>query len=597
MRIRVLRSLLLILACTGLHPCVAAAEKPPKNNPYTSRYKQKDHWTKEVRWKQVTDAAGVPGLLGPDQAVDSLVLHRTLAGIAANGGGVLYFPAGTYTFGFHVQLPGGVVLRGAEPAGDGDARNAGYAPPTRFEFPRYRPVFTGKGTPNGSAFKCIMAGPGAGRNFGLVNLDINRAVIAFDPSVPATPRPDSTAAGHGNVIIMGVRQNNAAVPDPGIPTRGQFDDKHGWQRWPALSTGNINVSVQRNLAIVNNRLNDNVTDDFAQPDYLTDDGYLFEGERVMFSYRSHYGIRVSVAAGGPAGELQVAGNYIRVERNEKAIWGGVALQTANNAVELETPPPPLVHEGRTAYANQWQPFADNPQPFSQELYHYLPGDSLNYRFMKPAATQPGQKYPLVLFFHEAGAAGSDNRRQLAHFITLFASEANRQAYPCFVLAPQHPDSTSFTTWSRNNVPSWRVQASVKLVDSLARIYPIDPDRLYVTGLISGANSAIDAMIRFPGRFGAAVLMSPYWTLDKEQSKLLSDVPIWVTWGAQDRFIPPISNRVFLSALRSGGGAPRFTEFPKTGINSWAPLIQQEETLLPWLFTQKRKNKSLTHAGQ
>jgi len=42
--------------------------------------------------------------------------------VAEKGGGVVYFPAGIYTFRESIALRDSVILRGAEPAGVRDAR-------------------------------------------------------------------------------------------------------------------------------------------------------------------------------------------------------------------------------------------------------------------------------------------------------------------------------------------------------------------------------------------------------------------------------------------------------------------------------------------
>jgi len=117
--VRTSLSLLCCLAITGL---VTAA--PPTDNPVASYYSDDrgyPAWTDRVKWANVIDmkvyAKGKTNFEKFENARDEL---------AAKGGGVLYYPAGTYGFsegpfdgpsGRGLMLPSGVVIRGEAPVG------------------------------------------------------------------------------------------------------------------------------------------------------------------------------------------------------------------------------------------------------------------------------------------------------------------------------------------------------------------------------------------------------------------------------------------------------------------------------------------------
>src|SRR5581483_5344398 len=68
------------------------------------------------------------------------------------------------------------------------------------------------------------------------------------------------------------------------------------------------------------------------------------------------------------------------------------------------------------------------------------GSSMPYRLFIPKDYKPDQKYPLVIWLHGAGSAGTDNLGQISldnrigtHFWT---RPENQQKHPAFVLAPQ-----------------------------------------------------------------------------------------------------------------------------------------------------------------
>ena len=149
----------------------AAAAGAPLDNPLAPLGLA---WTDRIRWAECIDVTRMPG----DAIEDRLAVAQ--AALAAKGGGVVYFPPGTYAFRETIRLLDGIVLRGADPRPVGRARDERYAPPTRLEFPKYGFVAAGEGTPVDRAFKGIeLADPSSASNCGLVNVDIQRGHVRF----------------------------------------------------------------------------------------------------------------------------------------------------------------------------------------------------------------------------------------------------------------------------------------------------------------------------------------------------------------------------------------------------------------------------------
>lgn len=250
---------------------LSALAQVPSDNPYQTRYGTTNHWTNTLKWNNVTAATSVPGLIGAGNVVDSLALQNVISGISSSGGGVLYFPADTFRFGFDLIVPTGVILRGATPT-QTNALDDNYRPGTIFLFPKYIPTFSGNGTPNNTAFKEI-AGAANGHDIALVNLDINRAAIAFHPEqwqdAPGVSTKWPVDINY-NILIFGVRSNNVAIPDPGVPApaSGNEPAQEGWQRYVWRFTSNIGLYVSKNGVIANCRVNDEPTDSYNQPGYI-----------------------------------------------------------------------------------------------------------------------------------------------------------------------------------------------------------------------------------------------------------------------------------------------------------------------------------------
>ncbi len=219
-----------VLACMS----VTAVAAPPTDNPVT-RYELA--WTDEIKWDNVVDVSAEPG----DTIMQKLASAQKA--LVVKGGGVAYFPAGTYQLADTIELQAGVVLRGATPTGVTDAKDAKYAPPTVFEFPAYKPSFEGEGTPVDTAFKGIhLTDFTNAANVGVVNIQINHGHIEYGQSV-------EHKAGR-NRLVYGCVIRNAAILDGGVPAAFQ----HRWQRWTARHHGALHVYCDENMLLANNRL-------------------------------------------------------------------------------------------------------------------------------------------------------------------------------------------------------------------------------------------------------------------------------------------------------------------------------------------------------
>lgn len=269
----------------------------PVDNPYYYGRINETHWTNHLKWKAVTDVSKIKGLIDSEGRVDSVKIHQLIKKVALQGGGVLFFPAGLYYFDYDLRLQSGVIIRGEDPVGIVNARQSGFRPATKFEFSKFQPVYSGNGGAN-DGFKSIYGDTLGITNAGLVNLDINRATIHFFAGgyyLVHTLQGISYRSKyhHNNIVVIGIRHNNAAMPCHDIPSRTQ-KEKHGaWQRWPSQFIGNINVFVSGNCVVANCRVNDHTTDDFEQPGYIDTHYSLMTGKQATFSYINHPGICVN----------------------------------------------------------------------------------------------------------------------------------------------------------------------------------------------------------------------------------------------------------------------------------------------------------------
>jgi len=271
-------------------PCLSlAGAAVPTDNPL-KKYDLK--WIEEIAWTKVVDITTMPGATAHERFE---VAQKKLG----KDGGVVYFPAGEYVFHDHLRLARGVVIRGADPTGSIDARDAKYLLGTRLTFPRYVPKFSGSGTPNETSFKGIhLADPAAASNCGVVNVSINRGHIHFGD--------DAEHRAGRNRIVCGCILQNAALIDEHVPDARS--GQHAWQRYTKWHQAAIHVYTGENTLVANNRFIPS-TDSFLMPGYVLKANPRYGNkpievkEGVWFDYDNRPAICVNAyGIGGGGGE-------------------------------------------------------------------------------------------------------------------------------------------------------------------------------------------------------------------------------------------------------------------------------------------------------
>lgn len=251
-------------------------------------------WTDRIPWGRVIDITEIAGDTWKAR------LDAAQRQLAAAGGGVVYFPPGEYRFTESIAIGDGIVWRGADP-GRAGASDDEYAPPTRFEFPKFQASFSGGGTPIDKAFRGIYVDdPAQASNCGIVNIAVNRGHIHLNE-----------AEGHragANRLVCGCLLTNAAVADPRVPDLAL--GQHAWQRYTKWHFAAIHVMSQENVLVAGNRLAPS-TDSFLMPGYAMrrrsasrDKGQSDRVEYdVLFDYDNRPGITVNdYCIGAPGGE-------------------------------------------------------------------------------------------------------------------------------------------------------------------------------------------------------------------------------------------------------------------------------------------------------
>ena len=262
-------------------------------------------WTEGFHWKNALSINEIEG---------SSMLERFNSAqniLSQKGGGVIYFPQGTYHFSEHILLKKGIVIRGMDPINSEkfnpivkdeypkafiDAREPRYSLGTYFIFPKYQPTFENSGTDVKTSFKGIrLENPKDAAYCGVVNINIKNGHIAFGDK-GSLQKNYKTGNMKGNMLVYGCILTNTAVPLSSVPSSSQ----NSWQRFTDVEYGAITVYACKNILIANNRIPEYDQDNFIMKDYK-----LYPNEKdwkekknltshdVLFDYQNRTGIRVN----------------------------------------------------------------------------------------------------------------------------------------------------------------------------------------------------------------------------------------------------------------------------------------------------------------
>lgn len=230
------------------------------------------------------------------------------------------------------------------------------------------------------------------------------------------------------------------------------------------------------------------------------------------------------------------------------------------------------------------------------------GDSRRlYQVYVPSTYDPASRWPAILFLHGAGEGGRDGLLPTEYQLGS-AIRRNAGRYPGLVVFPQVP--TYQPVWLSGDVAfAMRVLAQVQ------QDFSVDPDRVYLTGVSTGAKAAWHALYRHPEVFAAGLIVAgvvrplladgrrvpdpdpvvPDNDGDPPQqlARVLREIPLWVFHGDVDPVFPVSAAREVTNALAAAGAPVRYTELAGFGHDVWDIAFYSPD-VADWLFTQARQ---------
>ena len=132
-----------------------------------------------------------------------------------------------------------------------------------------------------------------------------------------------------------------------------------------------------------------------------------------------------------------------------------------------------------------------------------------------------------------------------------------------------------------------------MVEQVVKNYPVDTDRITVSGLSTGGDGTWRALERRPELFAAAVPMVSWRALTDsamEKSPILKKIPIWAIYSSDDNGIDEA--RADFARVEKTGANVKKTEFGICGHSAWTPAMLQAD-IFAWLLSRTKKDGEYT----
>lgn len=181
------------------------------------------------------------------------------------------------------------------------------------------------------------------------------------------------------------------------------------------------------------------------------------------------------------------------------------------------------------------------------------------------------RYPLMIFLHGSGESGTDLERVKVHGPPRLVAEGKR--FPFILVSPQIPTPTGFEP-----------RLLDALLDELLAQLPVDPDRVYLTGLSMGGIGTYAWASARPDRFAAIAPVCGEWL--SVDACDLKRVPVWAFHGEKDEVVPIGADKMLIDKINACGGHARLTVYPDAGHDAWTETYSNP-ALYEWLLAQRR----------
>lgn len=179
------------------------------------------------------------------------------------------------------------------------------------------------------------------------------------------------------------------------------------------------------------------------------------------------------------------------------------------------------------------------------------------------------KFPLLVFLHGMGEKGrtEENEAQLRYIGKAFLDAEREGELNSYALIPQSQTGI----WS-----GYDLSKLSDIIDYMVLNNNVDPMRISLVGISSGADGAWRLAASHPELFSSLVSMSaalPEYALHIPR---LLHLPVWIIQGSQDRNPAPADSKQLAELMTRSGCDVTYSLLKNTGHNTLVPMIVTKE---------------------
>ena len=211
-----------------------------------------------------------------------------------------------------------------------------------------------------------------------------------------------------------------------------------------------------------------------------------------------------------------------------------------------------------------------------------------YALYLPRNFDAARKWPLVVSLH---GAGSNHRLNLRRVFGKGNRPGETDAEATRVFPPLPDVNYIIASPLARGTMGYQGIAEKDVYDMLAdvkRRFPIDEDRIYLTGLSMGGGGTLWLGLTRPDIWAA---IAPVCAAPPQDIEVFGDnalnLPVHLFHGEADPVVPVAVSRQWHKRLSSAGGPVEYIEYPGVRHNSW-DTAYKDARIFPW-FEKHRRN--------
>lgn len=209
-----------------------------------------------------------------------------------------------------------------------------------------------------------------------------------------------------------------------------------------------------------------------------------------------------------------------------------------------------------------------------------------YRLFVPRRRVPGERYPLLVWFHGFHEAGDDNRESLLRMRVLLRDRKREKEPRFFILVMQCPKDNP--SWYRSHgepQPGEMLTITYEVLKKTIADYPVDADRLCVSGVSSGGSAVWEMILRYPETFAAAAPLSSGGG-DTGRVDRVTGIPIWAFHSLHDKATSIEHVQRMVAAVEQAGGNVLLTVV-QSNVHSTVGPAFRDAKVVDWMLAQRR----------